>query len=919
MTWPVWLCRLLPYLGRRQADADVEEELRLHLELERERRRDAGAGESEARRAARRTLGNATLVRERTRDVWGWRWLDDLGRDLRHAARGLGRSPGFAATVVLLLALGIGANTAMFSIAYGLLLRPLPYPDAAAIVRVGYRSAAQPGIGWLTNSNLPRLQQEADSFEHVAGFAPRKIVWSGPDGPVTLRGAMVSPSLFPLLRATPRLGRLLAAEDAREGAPRVVLLSHRAWTNRFTSDPDIAGAPIELDGETYTVAGVLAEGFAFPSPEEEVWTPMIMWSSAPVPDAEGRTLAISFAFSALGRLRRGVSPEQAAAEVDTLLRPPDTGDSPPGEGRPPERARDYVARVVPLQEEMMREHRPALQVLSAAAGLVLLIACVNVAGLLLARGIARQRELAVRGALGAGRGRIARELLTESVVLGTGGGALGLVTTAAVLRAVPALAPPDLPRLHEIDVDGAVLAFTALLSVLAGLAVGAVPAFRWSRLPLVRILNEGNARAAGGFRLLRANRARAVLATAQVALALVLLIGAGLLLRSFVQLVSVDPGYDPANVLTARVGNPGVDNAFLAGPMTLAAMAERRATSRLFYAALLDRLTEMERLPAIDAVGVSSGIPFGGGGRGVARLRVAGRPEPADGAEVPEVWVQTVGSGYFRTMRLRLLSGRTLNRLDAAGAPRAVVVNETLVREHLDRAPAVGQGLLFGRDDEPWTVVGVVADVEYEDLAATGSTGEIYLSVSQSETASVLNLNDPFVSVRASGDPVASLPFLREAVADVHPRATLDDVMTMDARLSAAVAQPRVYSRFVAFFAALALFVAAAGLYGLLSRTVSERQREIGVRMALGAQRYDVLALVVRQGAGLVAVGTVLGLLVAAASARLLESLLFGVAAVDPLTFLAAPLVLASVALVACCLPGRRAARLHPMDALRAE
>ena len=852
------------------------------------------------------------------RDVWSWRWLDDLGRDLHHAARGLGRSPGFAATAALILALGIGANTAMFSIAYGLLLRPLPYPDAAAIVRVGYRSAAQPGIGWLTNRTLPRLQQEAVSFEHVAAYAARNVVWNGPDGPVTLRGAMVSPSLFPLLRATPRLGRLLAAEDAREGAPRVVVLSHRAWTNRFASDPDIAGAPIELDGEPYTVAGVLAEGFAFPSPEEEVWTPMVMWSAAPVPDAEGRTLTISFAFSALGRLRHGVSAEQAAAEVDTLLRPPDTGDSGPGEGRPPDRSREYVARVVPLQEEMMREHRPALQVLSAAALLVLLIACVNVAGLLLARGIARRRELAVRGALGAGRGRIARELLTESVVLGAGGGALGLVTATVILRALPVLAPPDLPRLHEVDVDGAVLAFTALSSVLAGLAVGAVPAFRWSRLPLVRILNEGNARAAGGFRLLRANRARAVLATVQVALALVLLIGAGLLLRSFVQLVSVDPGYDPANVLTARVGNPGIDNAFLAGPMTLAAMAERRASSRRFYAALRDRLTEMERLPAIEAAGVSSGLPFGGRSE-VARVRVAGRPEPADGVELPEVRVQTVGSGYFRTMRLRLLSGRTLTRLDAAGAPRAVVVNETLVREHLERAPAVGQRLLFGRDDEPWTVVGVVADVEYQDLAATGSTGEIYVSVSQSETASVMNLNDPFVSVRASGDPVASLPFLREAVADVHPRAPIDDVMTMDARLSAAVAQPRVYSLFVASFAALALFVAAAGLYGLLSRTVSERQREIGVRMALGAQRHDVLALVVRQGAGLVAVGTVLGLLVAAASARLLESLLFGVAAVDPLTFLAAPLLLAAVALVACWLPGRRAARMNPMDALRAE
>ena len=846
--------------------------------------------------------------------------MDALARDLRHAVRVLARHPTFTLVALAILALGIGANTAMFSIAYGLLLRPLPYPDAAAIVRVGYRSSTQPGsIGWLTNSTLPRLQEEARSFEHVAGYAPRNVGWTGPDGPVTLRGAMVSPSLFPLLRATPRLGRLFTAEEAHEGTHQVVLLSHNAWTNRFASDPDIAGAPIELDGEPYTVAGVLAEGFAFPSPEEEMWTPLVIPSSAPVPDAEGRTLTISFAFAALGRLRPGVSPTQAAADVDTLLRSPDAGDGPSGDRGPPDRSRDLVARVVPLQEEMMREHRPALLVLSVAAVLVLLIACVNVAGLLLARGIARQRELAVRGALGAGRVRIARQLLTESLVLGAGGGALGLMTAAAVLRAVPALAPPDLPRLHEVDMDGAVLAFTALLSIVVGLTVGAVPAFQWSQLPLVRILNEGNAQSSGGFRLLRANRARAALAAAQVAVALVLLIGAGLLLRSFVQLVSVDPGYDPANVVTARVGDPGLHTLFLAGPMTIGMMAEHRALSRRFYAALLDRLTEMERLPAIEAVAVSSGLPFGGGGRGVARLRVAGRPEPTDPADLPEVWVQTVSAGYFGTMRLRLLSGRALTRLDAAGAPRAVVVNETLVREHLDGAPAVGERLLFGRDDEPWTVVGVVADFEYQDLAATESTAEIHVSVFQSETASVLSLNDPFVSIRATGDPVASLSFLREAVADVHPRAKLDDVMTMDARLSAAVAQPRVYSLFVGFFATLALLVAAAGLYGLLSHTVSQRRREIGVRMALGAQRHDVLALVVRQGAGLIAVGTVLGLLVSAASARLLESLLFGVATDDPLTFLAAPLMVAGVALAACWLPGHRAARMNPMDALRAE
>ena len=846
--------------------------------------------------------------------------MDALARDIRHAARVLARHRTFTLTALAILALGIGANTAMFSVVYGLLLRPLPYPDAGAIVRVGYGRSTQPGsIGWLTNSTLPKLQEEAESFEHIAAYAPRSLGWGGPEGPVTLQGAMVSPSLFPLLRATPRLGRLFTADDAREGAHRVVLLSFRTWTNRFASDPDIAGAPIELDGEPYTVAGVLAERFAFPNPYDELWTPMVIPSSAPVTDAEDRTITIAFAFSALGRLRPSVSPEQAETEVQTLLQPPDAGGGSSAEGGAPAPSSAFVARVTPLQEEMVREHRPALVVLSAAAALVLLIACVNVAGLLLARGITRQRELAVRGALGAGRGRIVRQLLTESVVLGAGGGALGLLTAAAVLRAVPALAPSGVPRLDEVGVDAAVLGFTALLSVAVGLAVGAAPAFQWSRLPLVRILNEGSAQSAGGFRLLRANRARAGLAAAQVALALVLLVGAGLLLRSFVQLVSVDPGYDPANVLTARVSNPDLESLFFAGPVTTELMAERSASSRRFYAALLDRLTEMEGLPAVEVVGLSSGLPFGGGGRGVTRLRVAGRPMPTDPADLPRAHVQTVTPGYFDVMRLRLRSGRTLVRLDAAGAPRVVVVNETLVREAFDGEPAVGRRLHFGRDDEPWTVVGVVGDVEYQDLGATESSGEIYVSVDQSETSSVMSLADPFVSIRAIGDPVASLPFLREALADVHPRAPLDDVMTMDARLSAAVAQPRVYSLFVAFFAGLALFLAAAGLYGLLSYTVSQRRREIGVRMALGAQRRDIVALIVRQGAALVAGGVGLGLLAAGASTRILESLLFGVTAADALTFAAAAVVLLAVALLACYLPARRATRINPMDALRAE
>ena len=847
--------------------------------------------------------------------------MDTLLRDIRYAVRALARQRAFTLTAVATLALGIGANTAMFSIVYGVLLRPLPYPQPEAIVQVGVLRAGQTGTGFLSNTSLPSLQEQARSFEHLAAHAPRSLAWRGPEGPIVLRGAMVSPALFPLLRATPHLGRLFAEEDALDGAHRVALLSFRTWENRFASDPDVVGAPLDLGGEPYTVAGVLSEGFSFPSAEDEIWTPMVI-PPFEGPDRPGG-IVVSFQFTALGRLRAGVSPAQAAAEMQTILQPPDAGRSsdtrPPGGGQPSSGRPEREARVTPLQEEMVGEYRPALLVLSAATALVLLIACVNVAGLLLARGVTRQRELALRGALGAARGRLVRQLLTESMVLSVAGGAVGLAAAVVILRAVPALVPGDIPRIDEVTVDGMVLAVTAGLSLVVGLLFGAVPALQWSRLNLVRTLNEGSAQSAGGFRFLRTNRTRAALAVAQVALALVLIVGAGLLLRSFVELVSVDLGYDPANVVAASVDNPEVGSLFFAGPVTTELMAERNAATRRFYDTLLDRMTRVARLPGVEAVGISSVLPLGRGGGSSTSVRLAGRPAPADPSDRLSSRLHFASRGYFDVMRLQLRSGRIFSRLDTAGSPRVAVVNDTLVREILDGGPAVGQRLLLGRDDEPWTVIGVVADVNYQGFAAADTRAEIYLSAHQIEMSPLFLLGDPLVSIRTTGDPIAAVPFVREAVADVHPGAALDDVMTMDARLSASIAQPRFYAVFVGLFAAVALFLAAFGIYGLLSYTVSQRRGEIGIRMALGAQRGDILALVGRQGALLVAAGAVLGLPAAAASTRVLESLLFGVTMFDWLTFVAGPLVLIAVALAACWLPARRATRINPMDALRVE
>ena len=935
--WPVWLYRLVPYLGRRQAEADLQEELRLHLELERERQREAGMSEAGALRAARRRLGNGTLIRERTRDVWGWRWLDELGRDVRHAVRGLRRSPGFTAAVAVVLALGIGVNTAIFGVVHGVLIRPLPYPDADAIVRVGESFGPRDVSGGmrLSNRSLPLLQESAESFERLAAYQERSAQWSGPDGAVALSGASVSPSLFPLLRAAPHMGRLFTEEEAREGADRVVLLGHDAWTRRFASDPDIVGTPVVLDDDPHTVVGVLPEGFQFPNPGVEYWTPFVVPPFAP-PNMEGpaeQRITVMLSFGALGRLRPGVSPERAATEARTILRrssdefiaragSPGGGNGGAGDAsadRPPRAGPEIDVRVAPLLEEMVGAYRPALLALTVATALVLLIACINVAGLLLARGVTRRRTLAVCAALGAGRNRLVRQLLTESVALSLCGGVLGLAAAGLVLRGVPALVPGDIARLDEVSLNGVVLAFAAGLSVVVGLLFGAAPAFQWSRLDLVRTLNEGGAGSAGGFGVLRSHRARAALATAQVALALVLLTGAGLLLRSFVQLVTVDRGYDPANVIAARARNP--DIRFSPQGMTPAVMMELVAANQRFQEALVGEMTRLERLAQVEAVGVSTSLPLATTFGSVVPVRVAGQPVPSDPSDLQRTTVQGASPGYFDALRLRLRDGRTFTRLDAAGSPRVLVINETLARQLFGGDSAVGRRLLLQGpgSSEPWEVVGVVADVLYEGLDLTESQAEAFIPLAQAGGTPMLGLRSPIVTVRTAGDPLAVVDFLREAVIAAYPSATLFDVMTMDARLSTAVAQPRFYAAFVGFFAALAVFLAAFGLYGLLSYTVAQRQGEVGIRMALGAQRGAILGLLVKQGMRLVVAGSVIGIAAAAGSSRILESFLYGVATDDRLTFVAAALVLAAVALVACWLPARRAARVDPMRALRFE
>ena len=832
----------------------------------------------------------------------GVRWLEDLVRDLRHAGRGLRRSPGLLAAVTLILALGIGATTSAFSIIYNVLLRPLPYPDADAIVRVG--EVGPRGVPALTNRSLPLLETAA-SFEQLAAFQPASARWDGAGG-ITLVGASVSPTLFRLLRAAPHAGRLFLEGEARAGAQRVVLLSHRAWTSRFGSNPDIVGTPIRLNGAPHMVIGVLTEGFYFPSPDSEFWMPFI------APPVGGGGLGSGggvseTSFGVIGRLRRGVSPDQATAEARGILQE--------GSGGRVADLRDV--RVIPLREELVGEYRPALLMLATATGLVLLVACLNVAGLLLVHGVVRRRMLAIGAALGATPARLVRRLLIESTLLSVGGGMLGVIAAAVMLRVVPALVPADVPGLDNAEIDGVVVAFAAVLVIIVGVLCGASVAFQRSRADLAGTLYEGATQSASGYRWRGSYGVRAVLAAMQVALALWLLVGAGLLLRSFVQLITFDRGFDPAGVVVAVVENPVTG----AGPPSLETIQGMLPATLRQQERLLGGLeARLASLREVAAFGLSWNLPFLPVSASDVPLRAAGMPArglPDTRAGVP-THLHVASSGYFEALRFRLLDGRFFTRLDGPGSPRVMLVNETLARDLFGGGgSAIGRRVVAGRG-EPWEVVGVVGNVVYGGLELTSEPrAEAFFPFGQIDNGTPIGLSSRVVvSVRTAGDPMTVVPFLREAIIEANPRAVITRVTTMEALLSAAVVEPRFYASLVSSLAWITLIIAAFGIYALLAETVVNRRKEIAIRMVLGAGRREILWLIVGGGAAIVGVGAVVGLGTAAVSSRALASLLYGVAASDWVTFVLALVVLTVVALCACWIPARWATRVDPASML---
>jgi putative ABC transport system permease protein len=798
--------------------------------------------------------------------------------DLRHGARLLARAPGFTAVAVAALAIGIGANTAIFSVVNTLILQPLPYHDAERLAVVWEHNVPRDRKNnVISPANFLHWREMNQSFEEMAAVGMTfNLTLTGAGDPVELPYQFVTASFFPVLGVQPALGRAFTVEEDKPRS-RVVVISDRLWKRRFGADPEIVRRGITLQGITHTVLGVMPPGFSFLDKTVDLWVPVGF-------DAQARTPAGRWMMS-VGRLRPDVTMEQAQRDMTrvheelTRLFPDfNTG---------------WTAQVVPLRDQLTGDARPALLVMLGAVAFVLLIACANVANLLLARATTRQRELAVRAALGAGRGRLLRQLLAESLVLSSIGGLAGLVLAWWGNHLVRTVAADSLPiqRLEAVGIDGFVLAFTVAASLICGLFFGLVPALTTARATLTDALKEGGRTGSAA----RGNKTRATFVVVEVALALVLLVGAGLLIRSFSRILAVDPGFERGHTVTMRVSIPG-------------SRYPQPANREQFFDRVLERISA---LPGVDAAGAISFIPLVGLGSATG-YSVVGEPPPAPGQE-PVTDVRVITHDYFQAMGIPLVRGRLFTAGDWK-SPNRVIINEAMARRHWPDDDPIGKRIVVSWDEPAIedVVVGVVGDVRHQELEA--------------ETRSAIYwpyLRVPYggltFAVRTAGDPRSVVNAVATVVREADPLLAVADVQTIDDILDRSVAQRRLTMVLLTIFAGAALLLAAVGIYGVIAYGVTQRTQEIGIRLALGAPRRAVLAMVVRQAAALAAAGVVIGAAGAAVLTRFMSDLLFEIEPFDPVTFGAMAATLTAVALLAAFVPGRRAAAVDPVVALRAE
>jgi len=896
--WKEEIARRLSRSGLEPGrEAEIIEELAQHLEDLYEQSVRGGATSEEAYRASLRELTEGELLAQELRRVerlarqepavpgggGATNLIEGIWQDVRYGLRSLAKNPGFTAVAVLALALGIGANSAIFSVVNAILLRPLPYKDPDRLVMV-WEDRSKNGYPRDTPAagNFHDWREQNQVFEGMAAVANQSFNLTGSGEPERVDGRRVSANLFQLLGVEPLHGRRFLPEEDQPGAGRVVVLSHGLWQRRFGSDPQVLGSQLTLDGESHTVVGVMPADFRFPSPEDQMWVPIAFNSQEAA--NRGRHFLQVYA-----RLKPGVGLEQARAEMDTIAARL--------QQQYPNSNTNVGAAVVPLHEQLVGDIRPALLLLLGAVGFVLLVACANVANLLLARAAARQKEIALRLALGASRARLLRQFLTESLLLALLGGASGLLLALWGVNLLRSFIPESVSQASTVSVDSSVLAFTLLVSVLTGLVFGLAPASQTSGFNLNETLKEGGRDSAAGR---RGGRVRSLLVVAEVAVSLVLLIGAGLLINSFLRLRGVDPGFRTDNLLTMKV----------VLPKTKYPDHARRSA---FYTELLGRVAA---LPGVNSAAVTTNLPltFKGNSMGVS---IEGRPDPGPGQR-PSVVTRVVSPDYFRTMGIGLLQGRQFGRDDRADTTSVAVVSETLARRFWPGEDPLGKRLTPGpatsTNPDDWiTVVGVARDVRQFELDADPKP-QMYLSYEQ---AGFFEPGDLVVSTAV--DPLGLAGAVRQAVWQVDRDQPVSDVRTMSDILSASLARQRFSTLLLALFAAVALALAAVGVYGVMSYTVARRTHEIGIRMALGARQRDVLRLAVGQALRLVAAGVAVGLAGALLLTRVMASQLYGVSATDPVTLVTITLVLVCVALLASYVPARRAARVDPLIALRYE